>query len=261
MATKFQMITELYDSTVKDLLNIRGKWLEFLTTACRNYKCSFDDQILIYAQRPNATAVLEIEKWNEQFGRWVNKGATGIAVFDRGYNGRSRLKHYFDVADTHESRFSRSVPIWEMQPAFETEVIEALENTFGELTNKRDLANAIISASKNAVDDNITDYLRDLIDCKEHSFIEDLDEFNIEVVYKRLVRNSMAYMMMTRCGIDTNKYFDVEDLVDIFDFNTQDTFNALGVASMDITEMGLREISSTVLSLAEQKQHSHICKK
>ena len=160
MPTKFQFITELYRSTLAGLTNSYESWTGFLCAACYNYKCPFDEQVLIYAQRPNATAVLELEKWNRQFGRWVNRGAKSIAVF--GVDGQNCLKLYFDVSDTHASRFARPLPIWTMHPAFEPEVIETLEATFGALSEKGTLSDAVRSASRNAVADNFQDYLRSM---------------------------------------------------------------------------------------------------
>ena len=182
MPTKFQLITELYDQTVQSVTGSYQSWTGFLRAACYNYKCPFDDQILIYAQRPDATAVLEMERWNRQFGRWVNRGAKSIAVF--GDDGQNCLKLYFDVSDTHASRFARPLPIWTMHPAFEPEVIETLEATFGNLAEKENLADAVRSACHNAVADNITDYLQDLRDCREDSLLEELDDLNLEVFYR-----------------------------------------------------------------------------
>ena len=245
MATKYQLITGLYESTIQAVTNTPAAWTAFLRSACRNYKCRFDEQILIYAQRPDATAVLEIEKWNKQFGRWVNRGATGIAVFDDEHDGRYRLKHYFDISDTHESRFSRRVPIWQMEPHHEEEVMESLENSFGDLEDKSSLAGALISAAKNAALDNMADYLRDLMDSREDSFLEELDDFNVDVEYRTALQNSVAYMLLTRCGIDADDYFDAHDFRYVIDFNTRSTANALGVASSDIAELCLREIAAT----------------
>lgn len=165
MASKFQFITELYHSTLAELTGDYESWTGFLRSACYNYKCPFDEQVLIYAQRPDATAVLELEKWNRQFGRWVNAGATGIAVMDEAH-GKGWLKHYFDIADTHTTRISRPVPIWSMEPAYTEQVIETLEAIFGTLAEKDNLPDAILSASRNAVADNMQDYLRDLLDCR-----------------------------------------------------------------------------------------------
>ena len=257
MASKYQLITGLYESTIQAVTTNPAAWTAFLRSACRNYKCRFDEQILIYAQRPDATAVLEIEKWNEQFGRWVNRGATGIAVFDDEHNGNYRLKHYFDISDTHESRFSRRVPLWQMEPRFEAEVIESLENSFGELENKATLADALISAAHNAVEDNLSDYLNELIYCREDSFLEELDELNIEVEYRTALQNSVAYMLLTRCGIDPEDYLEPLDFRYITDFNTRSTVNALGLAASDIAELCLLEIAATVRNLRIQERDAN----
>ncbi len=254
MATKHQFICGMYESVLGRVTNNPAEWMAFMRSACRNYKCRFDEQILIYAQRPDATAVLEIEKWNRQFGRWVNKNATGIAVFDDNYNGNYRLKHYFDIADTHESQSARPVPIWTMEARYEADVIESLENSFGELEDKSTLEAALISVAKNAVDDNLPDYLHELMQCREDSFLEELDELNVEVAYRTALQNSVAYMLLTRCGIDANTVFDGEDFRRITDFNTLNTVNALGLAAGDITEACLREISATVLNLQNQEK-------
>lgn len=192
MARKHELITELYEQTLHSITDNHSIWTAFLRSACRNYKCTFDEQVLIYAQRPDATAVLELDKWNKQFGRWVNKGAAGIAVFDREYNGNTRLKYYFDVSDTHESMYSRNVPVWSMQKEYETEVVEALENTFGELELQEDLASAIISAVNNAVDDNASDYISELMSFRYNSFLEELGEDAIEAQFKDTLKYSVA---------------------------------------------------------------------
>ena len=245
MPTKFQLITELYDQTVQSATGSYQSWTGFLRAACYNYKCPFDEQILIYAQRPDATAVLEMERWNRQFGRWVNRGAKSIAVF--GDDGQNCLKLYFDVSDTHASRFARPLPIWTMHPAFEPEVIETLEATFGNLTEKENLADAVRSACHNAVADNITDYLQDLRECREDSLLEELDDLNLEVFYRHALEVSVAYMLMTRLGLRADDYFSPDEFAHIYEFNTPTTINALGIATSDIAEMGLREISRTVM--------------
>ena len=245
MPTKFQLITELYDQTVQSVTGSYQSWTGFLRAACYNYKCPFDDQILIYAQRPDATAVLEMERWNRQFGRWVNRGAKSIAVF--GDDGQNCLKLYFDVSDTHASRFARPLPIWTMHPAFEPEVIETLEATFGNLAEKENLADAVRSACHNAVADNITDYLQDLRDCREDSLLEELDDLNLEVFYRDALEVSVAYMLMTWLGLRADDYFSPDEFAHVYEFNTPPTINALGIATSDIAEMGLREISRTVM--------------
>ena len=245
MPTKFQLITELYDQTVQSVTGSYQSWTGFLRAACYNYKCPFDDQILIYAQRPDATAVLEMERWNRQFGRWVNRGAKSIAVF--GDDGQNCLKLYFDVSDTHASRFARPLPIWTMHPAFEPEVIETLEATFGNLSEKENLADAVRSACHNAVADNFTDYLQDLRECREDSLLEELDDLNLEVFYRDALEVSVAYMLMTRLGLRADDYFSPDEFAHVYEFNTPPTINALGIATSDIAEMGLREISRTVM--------------
>lgn len=252
MASKFQFITELYSRTLTKLTGDYESWTGFLRAACYNYKCPFDEQVLIYAQRPNATAVLELEKWNKQFGRWVNTGATGIAVIDEAY-GKGRLKHYFDIADTHTTPVSRPVPIWSMESAYTERVIETLEATFGTLAEKDNLPDAILSASRNAAADNMPDYLRDLLDCRRGSMLEELDALNVEVTYRRALECSVAYMMMTRLSLPAAAYILPEDFEGIYSFDTPGTINALGIATSDIAEMGLREISRTVMQARREQ--------
>ena len=254
MAIKYKLISELYDRTCNTVVANPQSWQKYLDSACRNYKLRFDEQLLIFAQRPDATAVLEIERWNTSFGRWVNKGANGIAVFEDANRSRQRLIHYFDISDTHESRYSRPVPIWEMKDEYADSVIETLESSFGELERKNSLGNAIMSAAQNAVEDNLPDYLSDLVDGVENSFLEELNEDMISNIYKKVVTNSVAYMMMSRLGIDTEEYFEADDFRDVTNFNTQDTLNALGIATSDIAEMGLSEISKTVMALDKENR-------
>lgn len=254
MARKYDLISELYNRTCKTVVSSPKSWQDFLTSACRNYKLRFDEQLLVFAQRPDATAVLEIERWNGTFGRWVNKGATGIAVFDDVSRSRQRLIHYFDISDTHESRYSRPVPIWSMKPEYEEEIIETLESTFGAIEDKSSLASAIMCAARNATEDNIPDYVGDLLYTIDNSFLEDLNEDMIASLYRKTVTNSVAYMMMERLGIDTEEHFFREDFEDIVNFNTPETLNALGFATSDIAEMGLAEIAKTVMSLEKQNR-------
>ena len=253
MAIRYKALTELYLETQRSV-TAPDQWRAFLASACRNYRLSFDEQLLVYAQRPDATAVLEIERWNRQFGRWVNRGANGIAVFDGEHNGKSRLKYYFDISDTHEARFPRPVPLWTVREEYAPDIIETLENSFGELENKEDLGEALLSAAKNAVEDNISDYFSELKTLTEGSFLEELDELNLEVEYRRAVQNSIGYMLLVRCGLDPSEYFEDEDFRDVLNFNTPQTLNALGVATGDISQMCLSAISRTVLALQRQPQ-------
>lgn len=251
MARRYELITELYERT-RATVTSPQEWQKFLATACRNYKLPFDEQLLLFAQRPDATAVLEIERWNRQFGRWVNRGATGIAVFDRNAPGRARLKYYFDISDTHPGRFARRVPLWQVRPEHEAEITEALENSFGELADKSSFAKALLSAAKNAVEDNLPDYLSELKYYKENSLLEELDDFNLEVAYRNAVGNSVGYMLLARCGIDPALYFTDDDFRGVIDFDTPQVLNALGVAISDIGQMCLSEISRTVTALERQ---------
>ena len=253
MAIRYKALTELYLETQRSV-TAPDQWQAFLASACRNYRLSFHEQLLVYAQRPDATAVLEIERWNRQFGRWVNRGANGIAVFDGEHNGKSRLKYYFDISDTHEGRFPRSVPLWTVREEYAPDIIETLENSFGELEHKEDLGEALLSAAKNAVEDNMPDYLFELKTLTEGSFLEELDELNLEVEYRRAVENSIGYMLLVRCGLDPSDYFENDDFRDVLNFNTPQTLNALGVATGDISQMCLSAISRTVLALQRQPQ-------
>ena len=256
MAAKYQLITELYRRTGVAVAKNPQAWQGFLSSACRNYKCRFDEQLLIYAQRPDAVAVAKLETWNRQFKRWVNKDSKGIAVFDP-KGRRNTLKYYFDVSDTHEGYYgSRPVPIWQMDERYEQAVMERLSDRFGDVEST-DLASALMETAKNAVEDNLQDYFSQLRDCTKDSFLEELDDFNIEVVYRRLAANSVAFMLISRCGLDTNEFFDRDDFADIVNFNTPATINAIGVATSDIAEMALREISQSIrnVQMAEKDQN------
>lgn len=253
MAIRYKALTELYRETQRSV-TAPDQWQAFLASACRNYRLSFHEQLLVFAQRPDATAVLEIERWNRQFGRWVNRGANGIAVFDGEHNGKPWLKYYFDISDTHEGRFPRPVPLWTVREEYAPDIIETLENSFGELEHKEDLGEALLSAAKNAVEDNMPDYFSELKTLTEGSFLEELDELNLEVEYRRAVENSIGYMLLVRCGLDPSDYFEDDDFRDVLNFNTPQTLNALGVATGDISQMCLSAISRTVLALQRQPQ-------
>ena len=256
MAAKYQLITELYRRTGVAVAKNPQAWQGFLSSACRNYKCRFDEQLLIYAQRPDAVAVAKLETWNRQFKRWVNKDSKGIAVFDP-KGRRNTLKYYFDVSDTHEGYYgSRPVPIWQMDERYEQAVMERLSDRFGDVEST-DLASALMETAKNAVEDNLQDYFSQLKDCTKDSFLEELDDFNIEVIYRRLAANSVAFMLISRCGLDANEFFDRDDFADIVNFNTPATINAIGIATSDIAEMALREISQSIrnVQIAEKDQN------
>ena len=258
MASKYERITDLYLQTAGEVATPEA-WPRFLTTACHNFRLSFDKQVLLYAQRPDATAVLPIEGrqgWNQRFGRWVNRGSKGIAILDSDSNGQARIKYYFDIADTHEGRHPRPVPIWTVHPEQEQAIMETLENSFGVLGNTNTLGDALISAASNAMEDNFQDYLAQLIYYKEGSFLEPLDEESLEAIFKPLLQNSIGYMLLVRCGIDPSAHFTPEDFSYISGFNTLQTLNALGAATSDISQMCLSEIARTVLSLQRQQNRT-----
>jgi N12 class adenine-specific DNA methylase len=253
MARKFDLINELYNSTLRQVSD-PSEWRAFLESACRNYRLRFDEQLLVFAQRPDATAVLEIERWNTGFGRWVNRGAKGIAVFEDMERSNQRLKYYFDVKDTHASRVSRPVPIWQMKEDYTEEVIDTLESTFGDLENRTSMEEAILSASHNAVEDNIPDYVSDLLYTVNDSLLYGLNEDTVKYMHSSLVTHSVSYMMMTRLGIDASMFYSDDDFRDIVNFNTPEAINALGYATSDIAEMALSEIAKTVLALDRENR-------
>lgn len=254
MASKFEMISAIYNDHRNEIVSSPNSWTSFLSSACHNYRLPFDELVLIHAQRPDAIAVLEFDKWNKNFGRWVNAGAKGIAIFDKTPGQAQRLKHYFDISDTHETGFSRTVPIWAMKPEYDEDVIETLESTFGELKSKDTLIDAVLSAAEIATEDNISDYADVLIKFKQDSFLEELDDDSIRTIYRNTVTNSVAFVIASRLGIDADLYFDREDFEHIGDFNTDDAINAIGCATRDISEMALSEISKTVLSLEKENR-------
>lgn len=252
MPNKFELVTKLYYEICKDVVRSPQEWQKFLASACRNYRLRFDEQLLIYAQRPDATAVLEFDKWNKRFNRRINRNAKGISVFET--VEKTKLKHYFDISDTKETETSRAVPIWEYKPEYEQAVIETLENTFGELSNKSDIVDAVISAAEIATEDNTVDIVSDLPRAKENSFLEELDDDSISTIYHRLVKNSVAYMLLTRLGIGADEYFDREDFEGAVNFNTVESLNAIGYSTSDIAEIALNEVSKTVLSLEKENR-------
>lgn len=252
MPNKFELITKAYSDGCADVIRSPQNWCEFLSSACYNYRLRFDEQLLIFLQRPDATAVLEFDKWNKRFNRKINRNAKGIAVFAD--VERTKIKHYFDISDTNENEFSRPVPIWKYKDEYENDVIETLENTFGTLSNKNDIVDAVMSASDNAVEDNTVDYVAELPNIKNDSFLEELDDDSISTIYRRVIKNSVAFMVLTRLGINANEYFSREDFEGVVNFNTTETLNALGYATSDITEIALNEVSKTVLSLEKENR-------
>lgn len=252
MASKFELLAKVYDDVSKDVIRSPDKWQKFLSSVCFNHRLRFDEQLLVYAQRPDATAVLEFEKWNKRFNRRINKGSKGIAVFTD--DNRKYIKYYFDISDTAEREHSNPVPVWQYKEEYQADVIETLENSYGELESKDNLYNAVISMSENIVEDNIPDYLSDLLAVSDGSFLEELDEDMISSMYRITVQNSIAFMVLTRLGFDAKEYFDRTDFQSVVNFNTPDTLNALGFATSDISQMVLSEIGKTVKSLEKENR-------
>ena len=253
MPSKLQNTVSLYNETLKEISRDPENWASFLITASNNYKYNFANQVLIFVQRPEATACADIDTWNKKVKRWVNKGAKGIALLEE-KNGQNYLKHVFDVSDTHNYRGTQ-LNLWKVDDKYNDDIIESLEAQFGDLENKSNLAEAIISASYNSVEDNLPDYLSDLITSKENSLLEELDDFNIEVKFRALLSNSVAFVTMQRCGINPYDYFSIDDFRGIVEFNTLDTLSRIGAATSDIAENNLREIHNTInkLQIKEKK--------
>ena len=244
MPNKYQLINEMAKETLIDITKDSNSWINFLNTASNNYKYSFNEQVLIYAQKPNATACADIETWNKKLKRWVNKGAKGIALISID-NGRNILRHVFDISDTH-SGINQDLKLWSVKPTYENGLIETLENSFGNLEIKDNLAQAIFSSSVNLVEDNFQDYLVDLKDVIQNSSLESLSDIDLESYFKGLLVNSISYITMKRCGIDPMQHFNVSDFDSITLYNTRSVAARLGAATSDISELELREIYSSV---------------
>ncbi len=254
MARKYELINDLYDQIIVDVTKDARAWQSFLRTACRNYKLRFDEQLLLFAQRPDATAVLEIERWNTAFGRWVNRGAKGIAVFEDSTGESQRLKYYFDIADTHGTEQSREVPVWKMSEEYQSNVAEALKNAFGTSTDSDDLRIVIKESVVNAVDDNIDDYIYGFVKSGTGSEIDYISTDEAEEIYKRLVKNSVVYMISERLGADSG--LTESDFDGIEYFSTHELLNSIGYATSDIAKMGLGVVAKTVRAIEKENQQA-----
>lgn len=247
MASKLRLITDLYGETLTQISKNPDDWMSFLECAAMNYKCPFNDQVLIYAQRPEAVACAKIEAWNKQVGRWVNRGAKGIALLSED-NGYTNLRYVFDIADTN-SKFGKSFRLWSVPKPYEVDIIESLENKYGELEDKSSLGLAIKSVSKILVEDNMQDYLEDLKFYRENSSLEPMTDEAVQLLVQNALENSIAFSMIKRCGLNPNDYFTNEDFTPILAFDSYETITRLGVATSEISEMGIREIYNTIKKL------------
>ena len=247
MASKLRLITDLYGETLTQISKNPDDWMSFLECAAMNYKYPFNDQVLIYAQRPEAVACAKIEAWNKQVGRWVNRGAKGIALLSED-NGYTNLRYVFDIADTN-SKFGKSFRLWSVSRPYELDIIESLENKYGELDDKSSLGLAIKSVSKILVEDNMQDYLEDLKFYRENSSLEPMTDEAVQLLFQNALENSIAFSMIKRCGLNPNDYFTNEDFTPILAFDSYETITRLGVATSEISEMGIREIYNTIKKL------------
>lgn len=263
MVKKFDVITKLYEEATQEVTESPEKWIAFLQSASKNYRLPFDEQLLIHVQRPEATAVLPMEKWNEKFGRWVKRDSKGIAVFDKS-SDRLKLKYYFDVSDTREGKYKRlvrPVSLWSVAEEHQEPVKEALVNTFGVTDgDRKEFAMVILEASLNIAEDNIGDYLPDILLATKDSPLEEIDEFNIRLKMKQLLANSISYMLFLRCGIEPDIYLETRDFQNIRDFHTKELVNLFGVAASDMSEMALGEVADTIrkLKIQERKQRTFV---
>lgn len=251
MPSKYRIILEMASQTARDIASNADRYTDFLITAANNYKYSFKEQLLIHAQKPDATACAEIDTWNK-LGRWVNKGTKGIALLiDR--DVPYKLRHVFDISDTN-SRAGRNITLWQMKPEYEYAVSESLQASFGDVEEPRDFPHLLMDISGYAVEDNLSDYLMELNAVKAGSFLEELDDTSLEAWLKTTLKSSVAFMALSRAGYEPRRYFDREDFSHLFDFNTVEVISVLGAAVSDISEMVIREMGETVKEMEKEEK-------
>lgn len=251
MPSKYRIILEMASQTARDIASNADRYTDFLITAANNYKYSFKEQLLIHAQKPDATACAEIDTWNK-LGRWVNKGTKGIALLiDR--DVPYKLRHVFDISDTN-SHAGRNITLWQMKPEYEYAVSESLQASFGDVEEPRDFPHLLIDISGYAVEDNLSDYLMELNAVKVGSFLEELDGTSLEAWLKTTLKSSVAFMALSRAGYEPRQYFDREDFSHLFDFNTVEVISVLGAAVSDISEMVIREMGETVKEMEKEEK-------
>ena len=247
---------ELYKDTINDITKSEDNWLSFLKTASWNFKYSFNDQILIFAQRPNATACAEMEEWNEKVHRWVNKDADYIFVFSKNENSKYPFRLVFDVADTHNYK-NTPYKLWSIKQEYESEIIDSLEAKFGDISENSSFVDAIITTANNMVMDNIQDYMSSILKYKTGTMLESLSDSEIQSLVYQTTFGSVAYMMLNRCGIDPEKYIAKSEFSYIKKFDNSNLTVLLGTAISDIAEIGLREIAKTVINLQKNEKNQN----
>ena len=252
MPNKLQAYAEQAERTARQITGSHLAWTAFLTTAARLYKYPYNEQLMIYMQRPEATACAEYDFWNEKMGRYVRRGSTGIALIDAtGY--KPRLKYVFDVSDTGGKENARRVNLWELKDAHTDSVSAMLERNYG-VSGKNGLAEQFESVASQLAAEYWRDHSRDVLGIVADSYLEEYDDYNIEVAFKNAAAVSITYSLMSRCGMRPEDHFEHEDFFSIFDFNTPRTVAALGTAVSEINEQVLRQIEVTIRNY--EREHS-----
>lgn len=253
---KIVEITELYNDTINDITKSEDKWLSFLKTASWNFKYNFNDQILIYAQRPEAIACADMATWNNKVHRWINKGADCIFIYDENENSKYPFKIVFDVTDTYNYR-NTPYKLWNVKTEYETEIIESLEAKFGDVRKSNNLVESIIAITDNMVLDNIQDYVSSITKYKQGTMLENLSDEEINPLVYQTVFSSVAYMILNRCGITPEDYLAKSEFSYINKFDDNNLTILLGTAISDIAEMGLREIAKTITNLQKEEKNQN----
>ena len=252
MPNKLQAYAEQAERTARQITGSHLAWTAFLTTAARLYKYPYNEQLMIYMQRPEATACAEYDFWNEKMGRYVRRGSTGIALIDAtGY--KPRLKYVFDVSDTGGKENARRVNLWELKDAHTDSVSAMLERNYS-VSGKNGLAEQFESVASQLAAEYWRDHSRDILGIVADSYLEEYDDYNIEVAFKNAAAVSITYSLMSRCGMQPEDHFEHEDFFSIFDFNTPRTVAALGTAVSEINEQVLRQIEVTIRNY--EREHS-----
>lgn len=256
MTRKEQEITELYLETIQEVSKNKENWLSFLKSASYNYKYRFDEQILIYAQKPEATAVAETSVWNKKLKRWINKGSKGIALMTE-KDGELGLRFVFDVSDTNSSMYGRKFKLWTAEEKYHNDIIEALEDKFGTMESRENLPYAIMSTVFNHVAENMQDYLEQLKTVIANSKLDGLSDKEIEDIFLELLLYSTVALTLSRCGVKVENYIQVEELENITKFNTFETMTILGTATRDFSKEILLEISETVINVQKHEKNQN----